>query len=516
MSTTIAVIQTSFPTAVSSRFVAYRTGNGRALNLLGLILTFSMREAAQPPWVRTGTPAFSANSGGAFVPAAFELDAFVGESIQVRFHVGWDCGNCDILEGWYVDDVRGCGTVPVITFLDPSADDDSDGLNNSDELALGTDPLSSDTDGGGLEDGEEVAVGSDAFDPGDDVTTDLCRRVGIFADALPIGKSDPGCLREPGQWIASEEEGVYVLGDSWGDVWQNGDNFTFAYDRVDGNFDLIAHIVERNPAPGTQWGKLGLMARQDTTFRSRHAYLHEPMKPNAGPPRTVWGGRPTHGGADDFNNEGSVTEVYDWMRLERVGDSVRGYGSHDGGNWVLLGSMGWPDAPDTMLVGLAVSGFYDAGAEPRVCSEPPTVARFDEVELIKFDDNGDCNADGTADWCQIRRGDVQDANDNGVPDECDPTRFIRGDGNGDGLVNLADSVFIFKWLFSGGRPPSCLDAVDTDDIGSATGNIVLTDGIFLLNWLFLGGAEPPAPGPFQCGPDLTEDRSDCFLYNECL
>ena len=25
--------------------------------------------------------------------------------MEIRFHVGWDCGNCTAEEGWYIDDV---------------------------------------------------------------------------------------------------------------------------------------------------------------------------------------------------------------------------------------------------------------------------------------------------------------------------------------------------------------------------------------------------------------------------
>jgi len=52
-----------------------------------------------------GLDAYTHNSGGVFVPAEFDLTGFVGNVIRIRFHVGWDCGNCDIEEGWYIDDV---------------------------------------------------------------------------------------------------------------------------------------------------------------------------------------------------------------------------------------------------------------------------------------------------------------------------------------------------------------------------------------------------------------------------
>lgn len=47
----------------------------------------------------------------------------------------------------------------------PSADADSDGLTNAQEIALGTDPLNPDTDGDGFYDGLEVLLGTNPLDP---------------------------------------------------------------------------------------------------------------------------------------------------------------------------------------------------------------------------------------------------------------------------------------------------------------------------------------------------------------
>jgi hypothetical protein len=64
------------------------------------------------PGVGVGGPAYSGDSGG-FVPAVFDLSTLEGELIQFRFHVIWDCGNCEIREGWYIDDVNVTGTNEV-------------------------------------------------------------------------------------------------------------------------------------------------------------------------------------------------------------------------------------------------------------------------------------------------------------------------------------------------------------------------------------------------------------------
>ncbi|MEE9268622.1 MAG: DUF4350 domain-containing protein, partial [Candidatus Krumholzibacteria bacterium] len=52
-------------------------------------------------------PAFAHDGGigDAFVPVVFDLTAYAGGVVSVRFHAGWDCGSCEANEGWYIDDV---------------------------------------------------------------------------------------------------------------------------------------------------------------------------------------------------------------------------------------------------------------------------------------------------------------------------------------------------------------------------------------------------------------------------
>jgi hypothetical protein len=89
--------------------------------------------------------------------------------------------------------------------------------------------------------------------------------------------------------------------------------------------------------------------------------------------------------------------------------------------------------------------------------------------------------------------------------------FIRGDADGNCGVEITDAVFLLNFLFIGSRTPGCMDAADAEDGGS----VDLTDPIFILNFLFLGNREPPAPGPFDPGPDPTEDELLECVATEC-
>ena len=83
-----------------------------------------------------------------------------------------------------------------------------------------------------------------------------------------------------------------------------------------------------------------------------------------------------------------------------------------------------------------------------------------------------------------------------VPEEI----FQRGDCNSDDLADLADAASILANQF-GNYEILCPDACDTNDDGLLN----MADSVFLLNWLFKFGISPAAPGPYSDGADPTGD-----------
>jgi hypothetical protein len=67
--------------------------------------------------------------------------------------------------------------------------------------------------------------------------------------------------------------------------------------------------------------------------------------------------------------------------------------------------------------------------------------------------------------------------------------FIRGDANGDGLINLGDAIYILNYLFKGGPAPDPLEAGNAN----CDGAVDLGDAIYILNYLFKGGPPPGCP-----------------------
>jgi len=119
-----------------------------------------------------------------------------------------------------------------------------------------------------------------------------------------------------------------------------------------------------------------------------------------------------------------------------------------------------PQAGDFHL--LSTSPCIDAGNNA-VPNLPPV--DFDGNPRI-VDGNGDDSAvvDMGALECQLNRGDV----------------------NQDGIINIADVIYLINYLFIGGLPPSPLW------IGDANCDSVvdIADVIYLINYLFVGGPPP--------------------------
>lgn len=83
-------------------------------------------------------------------------------------------------------------------------------------------------------------------------------------------------------------------------------------------------------------------------------------------------------------------------------------------------------------------------------------------------------------------------------------RFIRGDGNGDLVVDVSDAIKVLLFLFAGAQLP-CPDAADANDDGVLN----ITDPIAILGYLFTA-TNPPPPSPFpDPGSDPTEDGLNC-------
>lgn len=91
--------------------------------------------------------------------------------------------------------------------------------------------------------------------------------------------------------------------------------------------------------------------------------------------------------------------------------------------------------------------------------------------------------------------------------------FVRGDCNGDGLLDIADAVLLLEGLFSVPLPiDQCRSACDANDDAA----VDITDAVRILTLIFGSASAPALPAPSgECGPDWTPDSLTCERYDSC-
>ncbi|MEM7262566.1 MAG: dockerin type I repeat-containing protein, partial [Planctomycetota bacterium] len=88
-----------------------------------------------------------------------------------------------------------------------------------------------------------------------------------------------------------------------------------------------------------------------------------------------------------------------------------------------------------------------------------------------------------------------------------PVMFLRGDVNGDAVVDISDAVAGLAQLFLGREASACQDAADSNDDGVVN----IADPVSVLNHLFLGAGALPEPFGRE-GHDPTSDDLICSPF----
>ncbi|MCK4427754.1 MAG: hypothetical protein KAW16_04655 [candidate division Zixibacteria bacterium] len=73
-----------------------------------------------------------------------------------------------------------------------------------------------------------------------------------------------------------------------------------------------------------------------------------------------------------------------------------------------------------------------------------------------------------------------------IIDLCVPPQFLRGDANGDGVIDIADATYLINYLFINGPAPDPLAAGDA----TGGGEVDIADVVYLINYLFIDGPPP--------------------------
>ncbi|EIA07353.1 hypothetical protein HJ01_03358 [Flavobacterium frigoris PS1] len=144
-------------------------------------------------------------------------DGTVNYTPNLSFTVGTDTFEYQVCDSAGLCDI-GSVTIGIANCTDsPNLDCDSDGLVNSEENAIGTNPLNSDSDGDGVTDGEEVTLGTDPLNPDTDGD-------GVIDGTEFIDETNPidGCDAIE-EHVSVPQSAAFLAGDCDGDGIANGD-----------------------------------------------------------------------------------------------------------------------------------------------------------------------------------------------------------------------------------------------------------------------------------------------------
>jgi len=134
-------------------------------------------------------------------------------------------------------------------------------------------------------------------------------------DIGSVGSS--GGLQDDGDSVTLTSTGA--------DIWGRNDGFTFAYQLLAGDGEIITRVdALDNTDP---WAKAGLMVRQSLADDSPNAAVV--ITPTNG----VRFQRRSRAGFSTAGLAGSDTEAPYWLKLERRGNTIRAFDSADGNNW---------------------------------------------------------------------------------------------------------------------------------------------------------------------------------------
>jgi hypothetical protein len=166
----------------------------------------------------------------------------------------------------------------------------------------------------------------------------------------------------PQSVAVTETAGKITLTGDGTDIWNNSDQFTFAYKTLNGDGSMTARVVSIGPGSNT-WAKAGVMIRDSLDGGSTHAMTVMTANSDG----TAGNGasfqyRPVADGASSNSDSGAVVTPPYWVKIERLGDGLSGWYSADGATWRPLGVPQTIAMNAPVYIGLCVTS-HQAGEQ---------------------------------------------------------------------------------------------------------------------------------------------------------
>jgi len=162
-----------------------------------------------------------------------------------------------------------------------------------------------------------------------------------------------------GAVVYDANSATYSVTGAGADIWNNADEFNFAYKTLDGDGSMIARVTDIGTGTDA-WSKGGVMIRQSLAANSTYAIVAL-TGGNGGGGGFQW--RPSTGvGATAGADPAGIIPGY-WVKVERTGDTFRGFFSPDGETWTQQGTDQTIPMTGPALIGLAVTSHVNATTE---------------------------------------------------------------------------------------------------------------------------------------------------------
>jgi len=191
------------------------------------------------------------------------------------------------------------------------------------------------------------------FAPLQDWTVNAVTTLSLWARGYPA----------PQSVAVTEAAGKITLSGDGTDIWNNSDQFTYAYKTLNGDGSMTARVVSIGPGSNT-WAKAGVMVRDSLNGGSTHAMtvMTANSDGTAGNGASFQYRAATDGASSNSDSAAVVKPPY-WVKIDRLGDSLSGSYSVDGKMWRSLGVPQTITMAAPVYIGLCVTSH--AGGEQR-------------------------------------------------------------------------------------------------------------------------------------------------------
>jgi len=121
--------------------------------------------------------------------------------------------------------------------------------------------------------------------------------------------------------------GIFTMSATGADIWSAGDQFRYAYMRLDGDGSIVARV--ESVGRTDLWAKAGVMIRESLDPAAAYAFML--VTPDG---LRAFQNRPANNSACRSAHSWAAMRIPSWLKLERKGNQFTAYHSVDGINWI--------------------------------------------------------------------------------------------------------------------------------------------------------------------------------------